>query len=74
MLAGDLVTGDIRRFLVGPTACEVTGMCWSPDRRTLFVGIQHPGKDGNGHWPEGGNAVPRSAIVAITRADGGLVG
>ena len=74
MLAGDPVTGDIRRFLVGPTACEVTGMCWSPDRRTLFVGIQHPGKDGNGHWPEGGNAVPRSAIVAITRADGGLVG
>ncbi len=74
MLAGDPVTGEIRRFLVGPNECEITGLSWSPDRRTMFVGIQHPGEDGNSHWPEGGNAVPRSAIIAVTRVDGGLVG
>ena len=74
MLAGDPVTGEIRRFLVGPNECEVTGLSWSPDRRTMFVGIQHPGEDGNSHWPEGGDSVPRSAIIAITREDGGLVG
>ncbi len=74
MLAGDPVTGEIRRFLVGPNECEITGLSWSPDRRTMFVGIQHPGEDGNSHWPEGGNAVPRSAIIAVTREDGGLVG
>ncbi|NVO55324.1 PhoX family phosphatase [Rhodobacteraceae bacterium B1Z28] len=74
MLAGDPVTGEIRRFLVGPKECEITGLSWSPDRRTMFVGIQHPGEDGNSHWPEGGDAVPRSAIIAITREDGGLVG
>ena len=74
MLAGDPVTGEIRRFLVGPNECEITGLSWSPDRRTMFVGIQHPGEDGNSHWPEGGDAVPRSAIIAITREDGGLVG
>ncbi|MEM7238885.1 MAG: PhoX family phosphatase [Pseudomonadota bacterium] len=74
MLAGDPVTGEIRRFLVGPKECEVTGLTWSPDRRTMFVGIQHPGEKGNSHWPEGGDAVPRSAIIAITREDGGLVG
>ncbi|WP_425078294.1 PhoX family protein [Ruegeria denitrificans] len=74
MLAGDPVTGEIRRFLVGPNGCEVTGLSWSPDRRTMFVGIQHPGEKGNSHWPEGGDSVPRSAIVAITREDGGLVG
>ncbi|AXT25996.1 PhoX family phosphatase [Ruegeria sp. AD91A] len=74
MLAGDPVTGEIRRFLVGPNECEVTGLSWSPDRRTMFVGIQHPGEDGNSHWPEGGDSVPRSAIIAIIREDGGLVG
>ena len=74
MLAGDPATGEIRRFLVGPNECEVTGLTWSPDRRTMFIGIQHPGEKGNSHWPEGGDAVPRSAVVAITRDDGGLVG
>ncbi len=74
MLAGDPVTGEIRRFMVGPNECEITGISWSPDRRTMFVGIQHPGEDGNSHWPEGGDAVPRSAIIAVTREDGGLVG
>ena len=74
MLAGDPVTGEIRRFLVGPKECEVTGLTWSPDRRTMFVGIQHPGEKGNSHWPEGGASVPRSAIIAVTREDGGLVG
>ena len=74
MLAGDPVTGEIRRFLVGPRECEITGLCWSPDRRAMFVGIQHPGEDGNSHWPEGGNAVPRSAIVTVTREDGGIIG
>ncbi len=74
MLAGDPVTGEIRRFLVGPNECEITGLSWSPDRRTMFVGVQHPGEDGNSHWPEGGDAVPRSAIIAVTRDDGGLVG
>ncbi len=74
MLVGNPATGEIRRFLVGPNECEVTGLTWSADRRTMFVGIQHPGERGNSHWPEGGNAVPRSAVVAITRDDGGIVG
>ncbi|MFC3616442.1 PhoX family protein [Lutimaribacter marinistellae] len=74
MLAGDPVTGEVRRFLTGPKECEVTGLTWSPDRRTMFVGIQHPGEKGDSHWPEGGSSVPRSAIIAVTREDGGLVG
>jgi secreted PhoX family phosphatase len=74
MLAADPVTGEIRRFMVGPKECEITGLAWSADRRTMFVGIQHPGEKGGSHWPEGGDAVPRSAIVAVTRDDGGLVG
>jgi len=74
MLAGDPVTGEIRRFMVGPNEAEVTGLTWSPDKRTMFVGIQHPGERGNSHWPEGGDAVARSAVIAIKRDDGGLVG
>ncbi len=74
MLAADTHTGEIRRFMVGPLQCEVTGLTWSADRKTMFVGIQHPGERGVGHWPEGGDAVPRSAVIAVQRDDGGLMG
>ena len=72
MLAADPVTGDIRRFLVGPIGCEVTGICSTPDLRTLFVNIQHPA--GDSHWPDGGEAWPRSATVIVTKDDGGIIG
>ena len=74
MLVGDPETGEIKRFLVGPSECEVTGITWSPDLRTVFVGIQHPGEKGNSHWPGGGDTVPRSAIIGITRDDGAKIG
>ena len=78
--------GDkVRRFLVGPKQCEITGVTESADGRALFVNIQHPGEDtkpadiGNAsawpsHWPDGGNARPRSATIVITRNDGGMIG
>ena len=74
MLAGDPATGEIRRFLVGPNECEVTGMTFSGDRKTMFVGIQHPGAKGNSHFPDGGNSVPRSCIIAVKREDGAVIG
>ena len=74
MLVGDPETGEIRRFLVGPRECEVTGIAWSTDRKTLFAGIQHPGEQGGSHFPDGGDTAPRSCVVAITRDDGGLIG
>ncbi len=69
MLVGDPVTGEIARFLTGPNGCEVTGLTWSADRRTMFVGIQHPGGD----WPDGGG-LPRSAVIAVKRDDNGIIG
>lgn len=74
MLRGDTTTGAIKRFLVGPKECEVTGACWSPDQRTMFVGIQHPGERGGSHFPDNGNTTPRSSVIAIGRDDGGLMG
>lgn len=74
MLVGDPATGEIRRFMVGPNECEITGLTWTTDRKTMFVGIQHPGERGNSHFPDGGRSVPRSCIIAVTRDDGGVVG
>ena len=74
MLVGDPATGEIRRFMVGPKQCEVTGIAWSADEKTLFVGIQHPGEKGEGRFPDGGDAPPRSSVIAITRDDGGVIG
>jgi secreted PhoX family phosphatase len=75
MLCANPVTGEIKRFLVGPVACEITGVAFTPDQKTMFVGIQHPGeKLAPSHFPQGGDAVPRSSIIAISRRDGGVVG
>ncbi len=43
MLAVNPQTGETRRFLTGPVGCEVTGVAMSPDYRTMWVNIQHPG-------------------------------
>ncbi|HEY0848185.1 MAG TPA: PhoX family phosphatase [Noviherbaspirillum sp.] len=74
----------LRRFLVGPKECEITGLAETPDGKALFVNIQHPGEDTTpdfsnpasfgSHWPDGGNARPRSATIVITKNDGGKVG
>ncbi|MFM8863612.1 MAG: PhoX family protein [Limnohabitans sp.] len=47
MLVADIETRTITRFLVGPAGCEVTGVCWTPDGRTMFINIQHPGEVGS---------------------------
>ena len=75
MLCANPVTGEIKRFLVGPVGCEITGIAFTPDQKTMFVGIQHPGeKLTPSHFPQGGDAVPRSSIIAISRRDGAVVG
>jgi secreted PhoX family phosphatase len=70
MLAGDPVSGEIHRFLTGPKGSEITGLCWSADLRTMFVGIQHP----DAPFPDGEGKLPRSSIVAIKRADNAPIG
>jgi secreted PhoX family phosphatase len=70
MLAGDPVTGQIERFMTGPYGSEVTGLTWSTDRRTMFVGIQHPA----GSFPDGDDKLARSCVIAIKRDDNARVG
>ena len=74
MLVGNTATGEIRRFLVGPKECEVTGLCWSKDKATLFVGIQHPGEKGGSTFPDGENTIPRSTIIAVRKTNGQAFG
>ena len=68
----------LRRFLVGPAGCEITGVTMTPDYKAIFVNVQHPG----GAWPSnqaehlistGRGTRPRSATVVITRKDGGII-
>ena len=86
MLACDPRSGDTRRFLTGPTNCEITGCAFTPDGRTMFINIQHPGETPSdrsdpaepakfSNWPDyqpGGR--PRSATVVIRKKDGGVIG
>ena len=93
MVCADPNTGETRRFLTGPNNCEVTGVTMTPDGKTMFVGVQHPGDDalsGNptqfSNWPQNQWSVeadgvttlppgrPRSAVVVITKDDGGIIG
>lgn len=79
MLAADPVTKELKRFFVGPIDAEVTGVTGTPDMKTLFVNIQHPGdrstpSNFTSHWPEGNGARPRSATVIVTKNDGGIIG
>lgn len=79
----------LRRFLVAPKGSEVTGLTESPDGKTIFVNIQHPGEDTpalgtaaaftfQSQWPGntgyGMAGRPRSATLVITRTDGGQIG
>jgi secreted PhoX family phosphatase len=83
MLAVDPLSGEVRRFLTGPNGSEITGIAMTPDGKTLFVNIQHPGETAAerskpenptavSRWPDGGR--PRSATVVIRKDDSGLIG
>ncbi|WP_068080878.1 PhoX family protein [Polycladidibacter stylochi] len=69
MLVGDPESGEIVRFMTVPKGAEVTGLCWSADKKVAFVGVQHPG----GSWPDGAGK-PRSSIVSVWRQDGKTIG
>lgn len=77
LLVVDTVTKNVKRLFAGVTGDEVTGITMTPDRRTMFVNLQHVGGGSfsNSNFPAIGDVpVPRDATVVITRKDGGIVG
>jgi secreted PhoX family phosphatase len=89
MLVADPGTGETRRFMTGPNGCEVTGITATPDGRSLFVNIQHPGESPSeradpsqpnaisswpaSQFPDAVGGRPRSATIVISRPDGQAV-
>jgi len=87
---GKKPTADtLKRFLVGPAGSEITGISETPDGKTMFVNIQHPGETTpqailadptkyTSQWPSnagyGAGKRPRSATIVITKNDGGRIG
>ena len=82
-------SSTLKRFLVGPKDCEITGIAETPDGKALFVNIQHPGENTRmadiadaakytSQWPSnagyGAGKRPRSATIVITKNDGGVIG
>jgi secreted PhoX family phosphatase len=89
LLAADPATGELRRFLTGPRGCEITGITMTPDQRTMFVNVQHPGESTT-FWNNQFGAPttsspstvsswpfggrPRPATVVVRKLDGGKIG
>ena len=87
---GKTPTADtLKRFLVGPAGAEITGATETPDGKTMFINIQHPGEGTaqaniadptkyQSQWPSnagyGVGKRPRSATIVITKNDGGRIG
>jgi hypothetical protein len=71
--------GVARQFASAPCEAELTGPSWTPDRKTMFLSVQHPGeahgmrKTGmraprGSNWPGGRlHDPPRPGVVSIRR-------
>ncbi len=74
-----VTSSTLRRFLVGPRDQEITGVTETPDGRTMFVNVQHPGEDTpaanvaanagdfNSYWPRGERAPGSAAVTTGAR-------
>jgi hypothetical protein len=69
MVCADPNTKEVRRFLTGPRHCEVTGVINTPDGKTMFVGIQHPGEDSPAVDPTQFSNWPQSQFATNSAGD-----
>jgi secreted PhoX family phosphatase len=74
-------------FYIPPVGSECCSPAFTPDGRTVFISVQHPGElrldgedaaslaDMNTAWPDFQPGVPaRPSVVVLSRRDGGVVG
>jgi uncharacterized protein len=77
-LTGDR-RGQAERFCTTPVGSEPCGPCFTPDGRSLFVSIQHPGEGTHWaapstRWPDfRSDRPPRPSVVVIERLDGAII-
>ena len=77
LVAGPRVEGSA--LYLAANGCEVTGIAFSPDNKSMFVNIQHPENwpytdKATDATPAGGTVRPRASTVVIQRDDGGEIG
>jgi hypothetical protein len=62
--------GQVIQVGSAPNEAEFTGLCFSPDQKSLFLSVQHPGertkdiKNPTSTWPTG--VIPKPSVVEIT--------
>jgi len=78
LLVTDSSGKKISRLFTGVTGDEITGITMTPNRRTMFVNIQHPGNGDPSvtNFPAAldGVTVPRDCTIVVTRKNGGVIG
>jgi secreted PhoX family phosphatase len=71
-------TIEPKRLFVGVSGDEITGYTTTPDYRTAFINVQHPGNGNpaatNFPAPTDGVTIPRDCTVVIYKKDGGKIG
>src|SRR5262245_47097919 len=69
--------GFLRQFYATVAGAEICGPEFTPDNRTVFLAIQHPGEGGTfaepvSTWP--GGDIPKPSVIAIQSAAGSPIG
>lgn len=66
------LAGEVIQIASAPIDAEFTGPTFSPDYKSLFLSVQHPGElspddlsSFTSHWPDG-NGMPSPAVIVIT--------
>ena len=67
--------GYVRQFLSASVGAEVASLALTPDDKSLFASIQHPGEGSknleptnlSSRWPDG--EFPRPSVVAVTKGE-----
>ena len=72
--------GLTKHFLRAPREAEVCSPCFTPDHKTMFCSIQHPGGDSSfdkpsTRWPDFNNTLPpRPSVIAVSHHDNKIIG
>jgi Predicted phosphatase len=70
--------GHLQQFFASVAGSEVCGPEFTPDNKSLFLAIQHPGEGGTfeepvSNWPDGTQPV-KPSVIAIRANNGGVIG
>ncbi|MEM9103494.1 MAG: PhoX family phosphatase [Pseudomonadota bacterium] len=78
MVVCDIEKKEFKRLITGVTGDEITGIAVTPDQRTMFINVQHPGNGDPSltNFPAlpDGQTIPRDCTLVITHKKGKVIG